>query len=98
MTKKVNMDKRQFKDKVLKMAKEMRVSVSQIQIRKMKNKIASCSSKGRLTFDETVLFEIPQRQIEIIIHELLHLRYHNHSRLFKAVYKAYIEKFTNVEI
>lgn len=65
--------------------------ISTVHLRKMKNKIASCSSKGRLTFDPSILEKKHSEMNEIIIHELLHLRYPNHGKMFKLMLKRYCQ-------
>ncbi|MEN3039680.1 MAG: M48 family metallopeptidase [Candidatus Kryptonium sp.] len=86
------MSPEEFKSYVLWWAKKMGVSdkVKSIHIRPMKRKIASCSSKGRLTFDPSVLRETEEKRDHIIVHELLHLTHRNHGKLFKCLLKAYI--------
>lgn len=81
-----------FKDEVLKIADLIGVKPKEIHIRQMKRKIASCSSKGRLTFDISVIKEPKEKRYEIIIHELLHLKYPNHGKMFKLMLKIYLEK------
>lgn len=54
---------------------------------------ASCSSKGRLTFDLELLKQPAAFRAEVIVHELLHLRIPNHGPLFKAMVEAYLAKF-----
>ena len=82
----------EFKNEVEKWAKEIGVEFKEIQIRNMKNKWASCSSKGRLTFNEDLLKEAKDVRDRVIVHELLHLRYPNHGKMFKMLLKTYIEK------
>ena len=56
----------------------------------MTRKWASCSSKGRVTFNSE-LFDQPYRFQEfVIVHELLHLKIPNHGKLFKSLLKAYL--------
>lgn len=85
------MTSQEFKKYVYQLAKEIGVSqhISSIHLRKMKNKIASCSSKGRLTFDPNILDLPIETKKEIIIHELLHLRYPNHGKMFNLMLKHY---------
>lgn len=66
------------------------VSPKEIHLRRMKNKLASCSSKGRLTFDLSLLDEPDKVRLEAVIHELLHLRYQNHSKMFKVLLNTYL--------
>jgi hypothetical protein len=82
----------QFKKAVYTLAKEIGVEVKEIHMRKMKRKWASCSSKGRLTFDTTLLNETVEVRLRAIIHELLHLKYPNHGRMFKTLFNIYLKK------
>lgn len=64
-------------------AKRIGIEPKQVQLRTMKNKWASCSSKGRLTFDPELLKKLAAFRAEVIVHELLHLKIPNHGLLFK---------------
>jgi predicted metal-dependent hydrolase len=81
-----------FKKEVKEWAKEIGVSPKEIHIRDLKRKWASCSSKGRLTFSCTLLNEPTETRTKAIVHELLHLKYPNHGKMFKAIYKSYLNK------
>ena len=72
------------------------VRPNEIQIRKMKRKWGSCSSKGRLTFNLSLLDKNNDFIREVIIHELLHLRYEKHDKLFNNILKIYMEKTKNI--
>lgn len=78
-----------FKRSVGEWAKTCKVEINEIHLRKMKNKWASCSSRGRLTFDRAMLRQSKNDRTKIIVHELLHLRYPNHGKMFRALLKAY---------
>mgnify|MGYP006283989147 FL=1 len=79
-----------FKQDVWNWAEKIKVRPKEIHIRKMKNKWASCSSKGRLTFDVEVLDLSPQKRNKIIVHELLHLRYPTHNKMFHRMMERYL--------
>lgn len=81
-----------FKIEVGEIAKELDVTPKSIQFRTMTRKLASCSINGRLTFDLSLLSKPKDIRREIIIHELLHLRYPTHGRMFKTTLKAYKAK------
>ena len=81
-----------FKEDVRAWAEEAGVEPKEIHLRRMKRKIASCSSKGRLTFDRSLLEESVEIRSEAIIHELLHLKYPNHGKMFKILVGAYLRK------
>ena len=78
-----------FKRSVHSWAATCGVEVKEIHIRKMKTKWASCSSRGRLTFDRALLRQPKEERSRIIVHELLHLKYPNHGKMFKILLKAY---------
>ncbi len=69
---------------------EIGVVPKEIHIRNMTRKWASCSSKGRLTFDPSLLKETEEVRSKAIVHELLHLKYPNHGRMFNALLKTYL--------
>lgn len=70
--------------------------IRDIHIRPMKRKWASCSSRGRLTFDTALLHQPAAFRREVIVHELLHLKVPNHGPLFKALLKAYLAEAESI--
>lgn len=79
-----------FKAEVLAWAKRIGVEPKEIRIRQMKNKWASCSSNGRLTFNSEILKQPANFRREAIVHELLHLKVPNHGKLFKSLMQTYL--------
>ncbi|MDD2471704.1 MAG: M48 family metallopeptidase [Dehalococcoidales bacterium] len=79
-----------FRADVVTWAKRIGVEPKEIRIRLMKNKWASCSSNGRLTFNSELLHEPAAFRREAIVHELLHLKIPNHNKLFKSLMRAYL--------
>lgn len=77
--------KEEFKNNVLEWAKEVGVRPKEIHLRKMKRKMASCSSKGRLTFSYALLREPFEVRSQAIVHELLHMKYPNHGKMFNSL-------------
>jgi hypothetical protein len=82
----------EFKQEVLAWADELGVKPKEIHMREMKRKWASCSSKGRLTFSPSLLNEPEKARTEKILHELLHLKYPNHGKMFNVLLRAYLER------
>lgn len=80
----------QFKADVWRWAEEVGVEPSEVHLRRMIRKLASCSTRGRLTFDPALLDEPEDTRNEAILHELLHLKYPNHGRMFRALVRAYL--------
>jgi predicted metal-dependent hydrolase len=79
-----------FKAEVQVWAQRLEVTPREIHLRPMKRKWASCSSRGRLTFDTGLLRQPATFRREVIVHELLHLKVPDHGPLFKALLKAYL--------
>jgi len=82
----------EFKEDVLILAKEVGVNPREIHIQTMKRKWASCSNRGRLTFDKSLLNEPKEVRFKVILHELLHLRYPNHRKMFNSLLDTYLQK------
>lgn len=58
----------------------------------MKTKWASCSTRGRLTFSYALLNKPPEERAKAIVHELLHLRYPSHNKMFNRLLSAHLGK------
>ena len=84
--------KDEFKKEFWQIAEEINAKPQRVRIRHMRSKIGSCSPKKIITFDVSVLTLDKDYRKEAIIHELLHLRYRNHGKMFKEVLKSYIKK------
>lgn len=82
-----------FKSEVYVWARRIGVEPREIHVRPMKRKWASCSSKGRLTFNVELLKEDADFRREVIVHELLHLKVPNHGRLFRSLLRAYLRHY-----
>lgn len=72
-------------------ADKIKVKPVQIHIRHMKNKWASCSSRGRITLNKAIMKEPRKFLKQVIVHELLHLKYPNHGKMFKALMRTYLK-------
>jgi len=81
-----------FKAEVLIWVKRIGVEPKEIRLRLMKNKWASCSSNGRLTFNSEILSQPAAFRSEAIVHELLHLKVPNHGKLFKNLMRTYLSQ------
>lgn len=81
----------ELKNSVREWAKEIGVIPKEIHLRKMNRKMASCSSKGRLTFSLALLQEPMEVRAEAIVHELLHLKYPNHGKMFNYLLATHLQ-------
>jgi len=88
----MTVSQREFKHEVKRLAKEIGVSAREIHIREMKRKWASCSNKGRLTFSTELLHQTDNFRRKAIVHELLHMRYPNHGKMFNLLLASYSER------
>jgi len=79
-----------FKDEVRDWAQRLDVTPTEIHVMGMKRKWASCSSRGRVTFDTDLLSQPEPFRREVIVHELLHLKVPNHGPLFRALLEAHL--------
>ena len=80
-----------FKAEVQAWAERIGVEPKEIHIRPMTRKWGSCSTAGRLTFNEELLGASPEFRRRVIVEELLHLKVPNHGPLFRALLRAYLE-------
>lgn len=81
--------KAKFLEKVNHYSKVMGVSVNKITIRNQKTRWGSCSSKGNLNFNYQ-LYYMPEELMDyVVIHELSHRRYMDHSEKFWSEVERY---------
>jgi len=84
-----------FKSEVRTWAARLGVNPEQITVRPMARKWGSCSSEGRLSFAQDLLRQPAAFRAEVVVHELLHLKYPypRHGKAFKALVRAYMAKY-----
>ena len=91
-------DKATFKTRLAHWAERLDVRAHTVVVRPMKNKWASCSTSGRLTFDSRLL-ELPDDlQDYVIVHELLHFHAPNHGKLWKSLMLAHLGDYERQEL
>jgi hypothetical protein len=71
-------------------AARLEVEVSRVQIRAMRTKWASCSSRGTLTVNRDPLDLADGLIAYVLVHELLHLRFPGHGKGWQAMMGAYV--------
>ncbi len=79
-----------FKAEVVAWARRIRVEPREVHLRPMTRKWGSCSTAGRVTFNDELLSHPAAFRKRVIVEELLHLKVPNHGKLFKALLKAYL--------
>lgn len=80
-----------FKEEVVEWATKLRVKPKEIHVRHMTRKWASCSTRGRVTFSTHLLDEPKKKRDVVIVHELLHLRYPHHGKMFHLMLNSYLK-------
>lgn len=96
MAKEVN-PKNNFKERVYHYAEKIGVEVKSLALRPMKNKWASCSTAGNMNFNVELLSADQQLSDYVIVHELLHFKAPNHSKLWKSLMRAYLGDYEKLE-
>ena len=69
-------------DRVRYFAQKMGLHPSAVSFRSQKTRWGSCTSKGKISLNWRLIFAPPETLDYVVIHELSHLRHHNHSAAF----------------
>ncbi|MCW0166790.1 M48 family metallopeptidase [Burkholderia pseudomallei] len=80
----------QLRQRALAWSVKLRVRPRVIRIQEMKRKWGSCSSTGIITLATDLVDREQAFQDYVVVHELLHLRYATHGRVFKALMSAHV--------
>ncbi len=89
--------KDEFKARVRHFAEKFDVSIRSLTMRPMKNKWASCSTKGTLHFNTELLDLDKEIGDYVIVHELLHFQVPNHGKLWKSLMTAHLGDYRQIE-
>jgi len=69
---------------------KMNLYPTKLLYRKMKRRLGSCNLKQEITFN-TLIMKLPPHLIDyIVVHELAHLKYMNHSKDFHLLIQNYL--------
>lgn len=71
-----------FSRRVEYFASKLRLKYGCIYVRNQKTRWGSCSSKGTLSFNWRLLFAPPEILDYVVVHEVCHLKYNDHSNRF----------------
>lgn len=90
-------EKEEFKVRVQEWAKKLDVQAQTVSVRPMKNKWASCSTNGRLNFNDELLKLDRKVGDYVIVHELLHFNIPNHGKLWKSLMHLHLGDYEKLE-
>jgi predicted metal-dependent hydrolase len=65
-------------------AREMGLTYQRLAVRRQRTRWGSCSTRGTISLNACLLFQTPQVMRYLLVHELVHTRYMNHSSAFWA--------------
>ncbi|MBT9503137.1 MAG: M48 family metallopeptidase [Burkholderiaceae bacterium] len=86
-----------LRKRALAWAVKLRVNPRVIRVQDMRHKWGSCTSQGTVTLAHDLVYRSDKFQDYVIVHELLHMRYANHGRVFKALMSAYVPTWRRLE-
>ena len=72
---------------------KLHVNPRVIRVQDMRHKWGSCSSAGTVTLATDLATQDTTFQDYVIVHELLHMRYATHGKVFKAVLTAHVAEW-----
>jgi predicted metal-dependent hydrolase len=90
-------DREDFKARVLEWAAKLGVKARAVYIRPMRQKWASCSTAGTLSFNDELLGMDRKLVDYVIVHELLHFFVPNHGKLWKMLMRAHLGEYEESE-
>jgi predicted metal-dependent hydrolase len=87
----------QLRRRAMGWAVKLKVSVEQVQIKPLPGKWGSCTPDRIVTLADDLAAESEEFQDYVIVHELLHLRYRDHGKQFKAMMTALVPKWRELD-
>lgn len=91
-----NKAKKIIPERVLYYSKIMGVSPTAVKINSAKTRYGSCSAKNSLNFS-LYLMDKDERFIDyVVVHELAHIRHHNHSKAFYDFVEKFIPDYKRI--
>jgi predicted metal-dependent hydrolase len=85
-----------FKERVEAWSSKLDMAFTQISVRPMRRKWASCSTNGYLNFNAELLEMDSDVWDYVIVHELLHIQIPNHGKLWKSLMRAHLGDWEKV--
>jgi predicted metal-dependent hydrolase len=79
-------------------AVKLKVNPRVVRVQEMRRKWGSCTASGTVTLALDLLDLDERFQDYVIVHELLHLRFARHGRMFKALLSAHVPGWREYEL
>ncbi len=79
-------------------AVRLKVNPRLVRVQTMRHKWGSCSAAGTITLADDLAKREAIFQDFVIVHELLHLRYSSHGKVFKALMSAYVPRWKTLAV
>mgnify|MGYP005816688079 CR=1 FL=1 len=87
----------QLRRRAMGWAVKLKVNPEQVQIKRLPGRWGSCAPDGVVTLADDLATEGEDFQDYVIVHELLHLRYRDHGKQFKAMMTALVSNWRALE-
>lgn len=87
----------QLRRRAMGWAVRLKVNPQQVQIRSLTGKWGSCAPDGVVTLADDLETQGEDFQDYVIVHELLHLRYRDHGKQFKAMMTALVPNWRELD-
>ncbi|MCB2177852.1 MAG: M48 family metallopeptidase [Actinomycetales bacterium] len=87
----------QLRRRAMGWAVKLKVNPEQVQIQRLPGKWGSCAPDGVVTLADDLAREPADFQDYVIVHELLHLKYRDHGKQFKAMMTALVPTWRDLE-
>ena len=81
--------RRHLPPRVMSLGRSIRLVPRKVQVRLQKTRWGSCSCSGTISLNAAALFLEPALARYLFVHELCHLRHHNHSRDYWALVESH---------
>jgi hypothetical protein len=87
----------QLKRRAMGWALRLKVNPHRVDVVDTTERWGSCTNDGVVTFANDLAEADESFQDYVIVHELLHLRYHTHDRRFRAMLSALVPNWRELE-
>ncbi|MFE8912975.1 M48 family metallopeptidase [Streptomyces globisporus] len=87
----------QLRRRAMGWAVKLKLRPQRVLVERLPGKWGSCAPDGVVTFAEDLANEGKDFQDYVIVHELLHLRYRDHGKQFKAMMTAVVPNWRELE-